>query len=192
MTLKARACPRCGAPVDEHDTLVDCKYCGAALVQAVEAPAPPAASVPVAPFGAGRPQAEGTSGSGCALAAVAVVLLVGVGAGAAGFLFLSRSAAPPPPPSPVTVTTSTTVVTTSTTIVTTGDGFELMEARCNAGDAQGCVALGMLHQNGHGGRPVDLVKAREAFDRGCALGNHGGCVMRDNIPKAGGAGQRRK
>lgn len=83
-----------------------------------------------------------------------------------------------------TVTTTTSTSTSTVTITTTTtDGLEFLDDRCNRGDAQSCVAVGAMHENGHGGRPADPEKARSYYDRACKMGDQGGCTLRDLLAK---------
>lgn len=52
-----------------------------------------------------------------------------------------------------------------------------LEARCNAGDPESCLHLGLVLRGGSGGVARDGAKARSVFERACTLGSAQGCDL---------------
>ncbi len=147
-------------------------------------PAPPHVHVPPPPNSAGPG----------ALIAVALVALLVIGGATAGLLLFRASAAPAPPPVPTIVTEGTTTTIgspppTAEPAAADSANQELgmigmigfLDARCNANDAQSCVAAGTMYQQGAGGLPSDKAKAKAYFAKACAMGDSSGCTMQKQV-----------
>jgi TPR repeat protein len=170
----ARACPNCGAPVSQQHTLMQCEFCGSALMTVKSAAAP----VPISPMAAPHFVVRGPRVSPAPFVIVGVVFALLIG-GVAAAITLTRSThveAPPPPP-PQSFPAVPAPMGGETAALT------MFEAQCTQNDAQACVVVGALYHHGQSGAPVDVAKARKYYDRACKLGNQSGCQLRDAIGK---------
>jgi hypothetical protein len=148
-----------------------------------------AGAVPAPPHYPPPRVAPPNSAGPAVLVIVALAAVLAIGGAAAAILLAAPSSPPEPPPLPPGVTTTPTSVTIgnapppTTPAAGTQDPVAaagiagMFDARCNAKDAQSCVALGMMYREGQMGLPQDKEKAKTYFAKACSLGDKSACTM---------------